>query len=165
MKRYKKPCVQRAAVDERLLVGESRATTLVSQMPPTSLAVSAEDAHGAPRADPSASVIQLIAARCDPADRFSSGVPALGESFSSNKSEQHIHINPATKSALRAMYRCSPGFFCLRNETNLHSWMHCLISSALQSLRRALYIAVYHKMQNIELKSWGGNKRTACMPP
>eukprot|EP00964_Phaeocystis_antarctica_P133697 scaffold97913_cov66-Phaeocystis_antarctica.AAC.5 len=25
-----KPCVQRAAVDERLLVGESRATTLVS---------------------------------------------------------------------------------------------------------------------------------------
>ena len=72
-------------------------------MPPTSLAVSAEDAHGAPRADPSASVIQLIAARCDPADRFSSGVPALGESFSSNKSEQHIHINPATKSAVRAM--------------------------------------------------------------
>ena len=73
-------------------------------MPPTSLAVSAEDAHGAPRADPSASVIQLIAARCDPADRFSSGVPALGESpapSSSNKSEQHIHINPATKSAVR----------------------------------------------------------------
>ena len=50
-------------LDERLLVGESRATTLVSQMPPTSLAVSAEDAHGAPRADPSAIVIQLIAAR------------------------------------------------------------------------------------------------------
>ena len=45
-----------------------------------SLAVSAEDAHGAPRTDPSASVIQLIAARCDLADRFSSGVPALGES-------------------------------------------------------------------------------------
>eukprot|EP00964_Phaeocystis_antarctica_P040221 scaffold22996_cov30-Phaeocystis_antarctica.AAC.1 len=80
-------------------------------MPPTSLAVSAEDAHGAPRADPSASVIQLIAARCDPADRFSSGVPALGESpapSSSNKSEQHIHINPATKSAVRGMCRCSP---------------------------------------------------------
>eukprot|EP00964_Phaeocystis_antarctica_P089876 scaffold57417_cov38-Phaeocystis_antarctica.AAC.1 len=74
-------------------------------MPQTSLAVSAEDAHGAPRADPSASVIQLVAARCDPADRFSSGVPALGESpapSSSNKSEQHIHINPATQSAVRA---------------------------------------------------------------
>ena len=44
--------------------------------------------------------------------------------------------------------------FFSRNETNLHSWMHCLISSALQSLRRALYIAIYHKKQ--KLSSNGG---------
>eukprot|EP00964_Phaeocystis_antarctica_P111054 scaffold75374_cov69-Phaeocystis_antarctica.AAC.1 len=141
-----KPCVQRAAVDERLLVGESRATTLVSQMPPTSLAVSAEDAHGAPRADPSASVIQLLAARCEPADRFSSGVPALTPApSSSNKSEQHIHINPATKSAVEGMCRCSP----LGSAVGTQSFVHRDLPQNAKN----------------ELEWWGGNKRTASPCP
>ena len=65
-------------LDERLLVGESPATTrLVAQVPATAPAVRGEDSRCTTRAVPSVSVARLLAARC--AARLN-GVPAQGES-------------------------------------------------------------------------------------
>ena len=80
-----KPCFRPgasdcAALDEPLVVGETRPTTLLFADPPTALAVTAEGASCVARAVPSGSVSCMLAAPRVPTDRFKRGVPAQGES-------------------------------------------------------------------------------------
>jgi len=65
-------------VEEPLVVGETRSTTLLVADPPTALAVTAEGASCAARAVLSDSVSCMLAARRVQADRFPDGVPGAG---------------------------------------------------------------------------------------
>jgi hypothetical protein len=65
-------------LDELLVVGETRPTTLLFADPPTALAVTAEGASCVARAVPSGSVSCMLAARRVPTDRFADGVPGAG---------------------------------------------------------------------------------------
>ena len=71
--RYSNAAQSRVLLDEPLVVGETRPTTLLFADPPTALAVTAEGASCVARAVPSDSVSCMLAARRVPTDRFADG--------------------------------------------------------------------------------------------
>jgi hypothetical protein len=84
-------------LDELLVVGETRPTTLLFADPPTALAVTAEGASCVARAVPSDSVSCMLAARRVPTDRFADGVPGAGREPSAAVLEKASNLFAASR--------------------------------------------------------------------